>query len=253
MSDNQPIKHLRIGVLVPFTNTNLETDMARLLPHDISAHFTRIGGYSLTKIPDSSQMQKMGAANIEDALQLIAGISPDLVLYGCTSATLTHGLEFDHKLTSQIKKLTNANAITAAGALVSSLKTIGAHKIGFASPYVGDVNEQAIQFLFQAGFDTVKCADIGYAVDSHGQGALTPDMIYDLALRADHPDVDAIVMACTDLRAVEVIEQIENEIGKPVITSNQAMVFCALKTFGISHYAPKYGRLFELLLTTTCI
>lgn len=247
MSNNQLNKHLRIGVLVPFTNTNLEADIARLLPSDISAHFTRIGGYSLTKIPDASQMQEMGTSNIEDALQLISGVLPDLVFYGCASATLTHGLEFDHKLTSKIKKLTNANAITAAGALISSLKTIGALKIGFASPYVGDVNEQAIQFLSQAGFDTVQCADIGYAVDSHGQGALTPAMIYDLALRADHPDADAIVMACTDLRAVEAIEQIENEIGKPVITSNQAMVFCALNTLGISHNAPKYGRLFEFL------
>jgi maleate cis-trans isomerase len=240
-------KHLRIGVLVPYTNTNLEADMTRLLPSGISAHFTRIGGYSFTKIPDTSQMQEMGVANIDDALQLIAGIMPDLVLYGCTSATLTHGLEFDHNLTRQIKKLTNANVLTAAGALVTSLKAIGALKIGFASPYVGDVNEQAIQFLSKAGFDTVQCADIGYAVDSHGQGAIMPDMIYDLALRADHPDADAIVMACTDLRAVEAIERIENEIGKPVITSNQAMVFCALQTLGISQNASKYGRLFGFL------
>lgn len=247
MSDNPQNKHLRIGVLVPFTNTNLEADMVRLLPSGISAYFTRIGGYSLTEIPDSAQMQEMGEANIEAALQLIAGVLPDLVLYGCTSATLTHGFGFDRKLTDQIKKLTNADAITAAGALVSALNSIGAHNIGFASPYVGEVNEQAMRFLSEAGFDTVQCADIGHAVNSHGQGALTPDTIYELAVRADHPDADAIVMACTDLRAVETIARVENELGKPVITSNQAMVFCALKTFGIQHNIPAYGRLFECL------
>jgi maleate cis-trans isomerase len=240
-------RHIRLGILVPFTNTNLEPDMLRLLPSNISAHFTRIGGYAMDEVPASSQMQEMGKANIDDALQLIAGVRPDLVLYGCTSATLTHGLGFDRVLVDQIKLLTGAKAITAAGALITALQAINATKIGFASPYVGDVNDQAVRFLSDAGFETAKRADIGHALSSHGQGALTPDDVFDLAVRADHPDVDAIVMACTDLRAVEAIARIENALGKPVITSNQAMVFAALKAFGLQQNAKPYGQLFGKL------
>jgi maleate cis-trans isomerase len=247
MMSRAPGGIIRVGVLVPFTNTNLEADLQRLLPPDIAAHFTRIGGYPMDEVPASSQMQNMGKANIDDALRLIAGVHPDLVLYGCTSATLTHGLEFDRMLADQIKSLTNATAITAAGALITSLQAINATKIGFASPYVGEVNDQAVRFLSDAGFETVSRADIGCELSSHGQGALTPDDVFDLAVRADHPGVDAIVMACTDLRAVVVIERIETALGKPVITSNQAMAYTALKVFGLQQDAPAYGRLFSYL------
>lgn len=238
---------LRVGVLVPFTNTNLEADMARLLPPDISAHFTRIGGYPMDEVPASSQMREMGEANIDDALQLIAGVRPDLVLYGCTSATLTHGVKFDHILASQIKSLTGAKAITAAGALVTAIQAVGATKVGFASPYVGDVNDQAVRFLSDAGFETVKRAEIGCELSNHGQGALTPDDVFDLAVRADHPDVDAIVIACTDLRAVEAIERIETALDKPVISSNQAMVYATMQAFGIKQHTSVYGGLFSHL------
>ncbi len=218
--------------------------MVRLLPPEISAHFTRIGGYEIDEVPASSQMQGMGEASIDDALHLIAGVRPDLVLYGCTSATLTHGLEFDQVLVSQIKSLSGAKAITAAGALITALQAINATKIGFASPYVGDVNDKAVRFLSDAGFETVNHADIGRALSSHEQGALTPDDVFDLAVLADHPDADAIVMACTDLRAVEVIKRIEVVLGKPVISSNQAMVYTALKALGIKQNTAAHGRLF---------
>ncbi len=221
--------------------------MMRLLPSNLSAHFTRIGGYEINEVPAVSQMQEMGEANIDDALRLIAGVRPDLVLYGCTSATLTHGLGFDRILVDQIKSLTGAKAITAAGAIIKGLQAVGAQKIGFASPYVGDVNDQAVQFLSDAGFETVKRADIGRALSSHGQGALTPDDVFDLALQADQPDVDAIVIACTDMRAVEAIEKIEATLEKPVITSNQAMAYGALKALGLQHNALAYGRLFANL------
>ncbi len=106
---------------------------------------------------------------------------------------------------------------------------------------------QAVRFLSDAGFKTVKCADIGRALSNHGQGALTSDEVYDLALKADHKDADAIVMACTDLRAVEVIDRVEQKLGKPVITSNQAMAFATAKAFGLKSHTPKYGQLFDKL------
>ncbi len=76
---------------------------------------------------------------------------------------------------------------------------------------------------------------------------MTPDDVFDLALQADQPDVDAIVIACTDMRAVEAIEKIEATLEKPVITSNQAMAYGALKALGIRHNTLAYGRLFANL------
>ncbi len=215
---------MRIGVLVPFTNTNLEPDLARLLPSHIQPYYTRIGGYDIEEIPDSGQMMGMGETDISEALRLIAGVRPSAVLYGCTSATLAHGMEFDNKLKEEIAAATGAKAITAAGAVITGLQTLGLTRIGFASPYVGEVNKQAISFFKEAGIETVNCAEIGRSLISHEQGELSPDEIFTLAVRANHPHAEAIVMSCTDLRAVEVIDRIETALNKPVITSNQAMV-----------------------------
>ena len=238
---------IRIGVLVPFTNTNLEPDLMRMLPPNASVHVTRIGGYAVDQIPGSDQMQEMGKTDISGALRLIAGVQPDVVLYGCTSATLTHGLKFDRDLSREIKEHTAAKAITAAGAMLAALQELKATKVGFASPYVGEVNELAMRFLSEAGIETVKCADVGRTLSNHEQGALTPDDVYDLAVRADRKDAKAIVMACTDLRAVEAIAKIETELNKPVVTVNQAMMFAVSKRFSLGHSVPSFGRLFDQL------
>ncbi|MCP4491978.1 MAG: Asp/Glu racemase [Gammaproteobacteria bacterium] len=217
----------RIGVLVPFTNTNLEPDLALMRPADVSFHYSRIGGYNQEEIPDEAAMADMGAADIVDGIRLIAATRPDLILYGCTSATLTHGLEFDSKLAAEISRIAGTKTITAAGSLITALAAIGANNVGFASPYVGDINHKASLFLASAGIRVVNCASINSNLNSYEQGELSPEEIFELALRADHKDAEAIVLACTDLRAIEVIPKIESELGKIVISTNQAMLFAA--------------------------
>jgi len=81
---------MKIGVLVPFTNTTLEKELIRMCPSNASLHFTRMGGYSLEDIPGDDQMFAMGEADISEPLRLITAVSPDVILYGCTSATLSH-------------------------------------------------------------------------------------------------------------------------------------------------------------------
>ncbi len=70
----------RIGVLVPFTNTNLEPDMALLRPDGASLHFARLGGYDQDEIPDADQMHGLGAADLDEPLRLLQGVRPDVIL-----------------------------------------------------------------------------------------------------------------------------------------------------------------------------
>ncbi len=237
----------KIGVLVPFTNTNLEPDMELLRPPDCTVHFQRMGGYDVDEIPGSDQMAGLGASDISNDLRMIAGVRPDVVLYGCTSATLTHGPEFDATLAAEIKSGSGAACFTAAGALISAIQTIGAKKVGFSSPYLGEINQQAMGFMAANGIETVKCADVGRELGNYGQGELTPDEVYELALQADHPDAQAIILSCTDMRSVEVISHIEAHLGKPVVTSNQAMMFAVMRGLSIARHAALPGRLFDYL------
>ena len=224
----------RLGILVPFTNTNLEPDIALLAPLDMSVHVTRLGGYDADEIPDAGQMAELGAADLDEPLRLIMGVRPAAVLYGCTSATLTHGPAFDRALAERIKKISGAVTVTAAGALVHGLRTLGVSRIAFASPYVGEINERAEAFLSEEGFGIVGRADIGQTLDNYGQGALTPDEVLELAMRADRPAAQAIVLSCTDMRSVETVGRIEAATGKPVVCSNQAMMRQVLDLLGIT-------------------
>jgi len=235
----------RIGVLVPYTNVNLEADLAMLQPEGVSLHVARLGGYDIDAVPDSGQMAQMGEAPLDEPLRLLAGARPDVILYGCTSATLTHGPAFDQKLAGRIETAAGAVTVTAAGALVYALGAFGVSRIGFASPYVAEINDQAISFLLDAGIETVSRADIGVALGNYGQGELTPNEVFELGQRADSADAEAIVLSCTDMRSVETIERLEEALGKPVISSNQAMLFAALQALDIDAHTVNCGRLFK--------
>lgn len=237
----------RIGVLVPFTNCNLEPDMMALCPPGCTMHFERLGGYDVDEIPGSAQMAGLGGSDISETLRLISGARPAMILYGCTSATLAHGCAFDRDLAAQIKASSGAQCLTAAGALVAGLKAIGAASVGFASPYIGEVNEKAEAFLADEGIGVAKRAEIGRALGNYGQGELTPDEVYDLALRADAPEAQAIVLSCTDMRGVEVITRIEATLGKPVVTSNQAMIFGLMRSLSLPRHDGLPGALFGRL------
>ena len=235
----------RFGILVPFTNTNLEPDMALMRPDGVSMHYARLGGYDADEIPDEDQMTNLGTSDIDEPLALLHGARPDVILYGCTSATLSIGPAFDRDLASKIADQSGAQTVTAAGALVHAVKTMGVTRIGFASPYVPTINDRAVDFLASEGIETVSRADVTETLDNEGQGAMTPSAVTDLARRADSAEAEAIVLSCTDMRSVEAIAEIEAELGKPVITSNQAMMYQATRMAGITDPLPGYGQLLE--------
>jgi len=237
----------RIGVLVPFTNTNLEPDMMMMRPPGTTLHFHRLGNYDADKIPATEQMAGLGASDISEDLRLICGVRPDAVLYGCTSATLTHSADFDKDLAARINAHSNALSLTAAGCLIEALNALDITRVGFASPYVGEINRLAIRFLESHQITTVECADIGRELGNYGQGELSPDEVAELACRADHPEAKALVLSCTDMRSVEVLDRIESRTGKAVITSNQAMMFCLMRALGLRYHDNCPGQLFDLL------
>lgn len=235
----------RLGLLVPFTNTNLEPDMTLMSPPGISIHVARLGGYDAKRIPDESQMQGLGASDIDEPLRLLMGIRPDIILYGCTSATLAHGPDFDRKLAARAKSASGAQTVTAAGALVSALKVLGAKRVGLASPYVSAINDRAVEFLAEAGIETVQRSEVTKPLSNEEQGAMTPDEVLASGIGADHDDADAIVLSCTDMRSVETLARLEQALGKPATCSNQAMMYEALRRLGIDDPVRGFGMLLE--------
>ena len=233
----------RIGIVTPFSNTNLEADLALLRPWGVSCHIVRATGYDLDAVPDGDQMRRFAQASLDTILETLMAARPDVVLYGCTSATMAMGPDYDRAFRARIEAVAGVPAVTAAGALVEALDDLDAEAVGFCSPYTEALARQAAAFLEAAGRRVVGMAHVGTDLDNDGQGALTPAEVLALARRADHPEAEAIVLSCTDMRAVETIAALEEETGKPAVTSNQAMMHAAISRLGLPDRVP--GRLGE--------
>ena len=113
-----------------------------------------------------------------------------------------------------------------------------------ASPFPEDQDERLVRFLAHDGIEVVAFRGLG-CPNSDVIWALPPETGYDLAtvLLREHPDVDGVYMPCNKWRTVSVIERIEKETGKPVVTNTQAWVWEALRTMGMKNPIPGYGRL----------
>ncbi len=225
----------RIGVVVPVTNTNLEPDMTMLRPSGVSFHFMRSGGYDIDAIPDEKQMQNYSDSPWEEVVDSLKTCRSDIILYGCTSATLAQGPGFDKRFRQDIETRTSIPTVTAASALIEALTDLGIKKFAFTSPYVASLNDYAVKFVETYGFSCVGRLDTPIPLSNNAISELTPEQIFDMAIQVNNEEAEAILLSCTDMRATEAIETIEKELGKPVITSNQAMVHAALKRLAIAH------------------
>ncbi len=237
----------RLGLIVPASNTNAEPDCLALAPAGLTLHVTRSGGYDVDAIPDSDEMRRFARQQLDAQLQMLVDARVELIGYACTSATLADGPDFDREFCAEITSRSGLPAVTTAGALVESVQSLGVGRVAFTSPYVERLNAESVAFLEACGIEVVRQHGFETELSSLDQNRLTPEDAYRMGLAADHPDAGALVIACTDYRALEAVEALETELGKPVVTSNSALMFVCLQRLGIDPDAVNPGgTLFRL-------
>jgi maleate cis-trans isomerase len=238
-------RDVRLGVVVPSSNTNLEPDVVSLLPPGVTAHFTRIGLYDVDAIPDVEEMRRFSSEELDLALAMLTAAGVGAIAYGCTGATLWNGPAFDRELEARLTAAAGVPAITAAGALVEALQALGARRVALATPYAQEMMEKAAEFLELSGFEVLRAVNLGRSLSSREQRALAPAVALELGRESDHAEADALVLSCTDLRALEIVDTLERELAKPVVTSNQALVWVALGRLVVDASRVRgFGRLF---------
>lgn len=223
----------RIGMIVPASNTNAEPDFLMLSPPGVTIHSTRSGGYDVDAIPDSDEMRRFAHQALDQQLQLLVDARVELIAYACTSATLADGPEFDQSFCEEMTSKSGLPAITTAGALIEAIRDIGVGRVAFTSPYVPVLAAEAVDFIQQCGIEVVNRLDFENQLSSLEQNALTPEDAYRMGLEADNPQADIIVVSCTDYRALEAVPALEQALGKPVVTSNSALMYACLKRLDI--------------------
>ena len=223
----------RIGAMVPSTNRNLEPDFFLLTPPGVSVHFVRLREESPHQLPTSAVLQRYAHLPVQEPAELLVAATVEVIAYGCTSATLSGSPEFDVEMSAEIGRISGLPTITAASALLEGLAALEVSKIAFASPYVRELHERGIQFMSDSGLEVVSETDPGRALGNYEQ-EMTPGAVYDLGRRADSAAAQALVLSCTEMRSVEAIDALERDLDKPVVTSNQALMFACLNRIGVS-------------------
>lgn len=241
----------RIGLLVPCSNTTAEIEFARMAPEGVSVHTGRVWQEEPTD--DDGKAEKLIAMSrrAPERARELAEVQPGVIVWACTSATFAAGPGSDVEIARAIEQASGVPAIVTSTAVILALRALGVRRLGMATPYIEDIARREKRF-FEAsvpGLQILRVHNLGLR-ENLPKGRLYPEGTYQAGRLVDAPEVEAIFLSCTNWRAIEIIESLERDLGKPVITSNQASMWAALGRLGIA--GPRgYGRLFDCPLPTT--
>jgi maleate isomerase len=227
----------RIGLLVPSSNTTVEPEFYRALPPDVTLHVARL---QLTQIATDSIANMV--SDIEAQSRALASADVDVIVLGAAAPSFLKGLGYDREMAQKIEAASGRRATTTSTALVEALHHLGVSRVVLGAAYDDKVNAIAKSFLEVNGFNVLAAHGLGL-VDNLVVGRLDASSAYDLACKIDRPDAEAIVLACTNWKTMEVIERLERELGKPVLSTTQVSIWAALRAIGRIEGVPGYGHL----------
>ncbi|MBN2623629.1 MAG: hypothetical protein JXA83_09690 [Acidimicrobiales bacterium] len=214
---------VRIGVVVPF-DFGLDWEYWGYLPDDVELHFTRTPyldkpvGLTLARAVAKPRV-------LVRATRSLAALEPAVTVYACSSGSFVDGLEGETRLRQLMLDAGARQAITSAGAMVDALQAIGARRVAVATPYDRRLTHKLVDFLDDAGFDIPSATHLGIRRE---MSRVSKRTIVDLIRATAHPDADAVFVSCTSLRTRGIIAEMEQEIGCPILTSNQVTLWAAL-------------------------
>lgn len=229
----------RIGLIMPSSGTNPEHEFHQYAPEGVTVVTQRV----LFERVDPEGLKEMGD-RVDEAAQMLARAHPDIILFGCTSGSLIRGFGYDQEIIKRIEDKTGIKALTTSSAVISALKALGSKRLVVTTPYIDKVNEIEKKFLEDNGFEILNIK---------GLQNLDPDLmpleplhrLYHLTKEAMVAEADTIFISCTGLGVAYGINMMEKDFGRPLVTSNQASLWGALRSLNIRDDVG-LGKLFTL-------
>jgi len=220
-------RRLRIGLLVPSSNTTMEPEFHGMAPEGVSVHTARMRLEEVT----AGGLVEM-AEDAGRAAGLLATAEVDVIVYGCTTGSLVGGVEWEENLVQRIEDGTGVPTLSTSGAVVDAINALNVKRVAVATPYTDDLNRLEVAFLKSHGIEVTDIRGLGLVMNvdiGRIDGAVVRELV-----RAVADGADGVFISCTNLPTVDLIAPLEAELRQPVVTSNQASLWAALRGSGIT-------------------
>jgi len=229
----------RIGRISPSPETVGCEEWRRALPEGVCLVETRTLLHDVTVKGFAETVKQVERAALE-----LASAEVDVILQAGTAIAFFRGFGHDRELSGRISATTGIKATTFLTAVVDALRTLGITRPAIATSYLAEIDARLVEVLEQSKFKVtaIRGMRIKKSID---MSKVLPDVTYALAKEVARiaPDADGILVSCGNLRSFEAIEALEKDTGLPVVTSNQAGLWQALRMVGIHDQLPNLGRL----------
>jgi len=233
----------RIGLILPAVNTIAEPEIYNLLPEGVTAHTARMDlPVDISSEENFMRMCEVGCSNSEQAAKELATAKIDILAFTFTAGSFFRGAGWDEEVARRMEKAGGAPCVVTSSASVLALKQLGLKKIGVGSPYAV-ANRLLKAYLEQRGMVVTKIE--GLVLPTAVHVGRQPLMKFEELVRAvNTPEAEGIFISCTNFATLAKIDALEKEIGKPLITANQATFWAALRQMGVPDKFKGAGRLF---------
>ncbi len=216
----------RLGVIIPSLNATTESEFHRCVPDGVTAHFTRMEFKETTP----EYFERM-IDDVPAGARMLSHAKVDAIMFGCTSGSLYGGLGYDQKIVAQVRAKVNLPASTTSTAAIEAFRALDVKTVAVATPYESWVDDLEKRFFEGNG---VRVANIqGLGMRGTDVCELHPEALYRFAKAQDRAEADALFLSCMGLRTLEVLPELERDLGKPVLSSNQVTLWKLLLLCGI--------------------
>jgi maleate isomerase len=244
-------KRGRIGLITLASDTSVLPEYSLVMPNDVAVYAAPIV-LPRGEVTAAALSEMLAGDQLERAAELLVWTDVDVIVFACTSGSLVHGVGWDREIAGRIERASGRPATTTTTTVLAALRAVGATSLAIATPYLEEINAIERRFLEASGFSVASIGGLGCATDAE-IGRLEPADAVSLVERVATPEADAVFISCTNFHCLSAIASLERQLGKPVVTSNLAGAWAALRQIGVADEIPGYGRLLHLPALTEAI